>query len=156
MEFIKKYRPELAFIALSLFIGGIGGLLTGLGMPIYKVMEKPWFTPPAWVFPVVWTVLYVLMGIGMGRVWQRSDRVSLCLLLFTVQLLMNLLWTLWFFILQLYGFSLVWLVALLAVVAAMAICFARTDPTAAWLQLPYVLWLLLAAALNFGVWMMNR
>ena len=152
----KRYLPELGFVGISLFIGLIGGLLTRMGLPAYEAVEKPWFTPPQWAFPVVWSVLYILMGIGMGRVWRYHSRtLSRCLSLFGVQLLMNLFWTVWFFLLQWYGFAFFWLVGLFTVVAWMSLCFYNAEPLAGKLQIPYLLWLLLAGALNFGVWMMN-
>ena len=156
MQTWKRYIPEGAFTALTLFIGGIGGLLTKMGMPAYEMAVKPWFTPPAWVFPLVWTVLYVLMGVGMGRVWKsRSPYLPRCLWIFGLQLMLNVFWTVWFFVLRLYGISFGWLLILLAAVLVMVNCFRRADTTAAKLQLPYVLWLLLAAALNYGVWQLN-
>jgi len=152
----KRYVPELSFIGLSLFIGGIGGLLTNIGMPAFEAAAKPWFTPPPWVFPIVWTVLYILMGWGMGRVWKiHRITLSRCLSLFGLQLLMNLFWTVWFFLLQWYGFAFWWLVGLFAVVAWMSLCFYRTEPLSGKLQIPYLVWLLFAGALNYGVWMMN-
>ena len=152
----KRRTPEIVFIGLSLFIGLIGGLITNLGMPAYETVSKPWFTPPEWVFPVVWTILYILMGYGMARVWKsRPPHLPRCLVLFGVQLGLNFFWTVWFFLLQWYGFAFFWLIALLAAVLLMTFCFYTADETAGLLQIPYIIWLLLAAALNYGVWMMN-
>ena len=157
MKHWKHYIPEGAFTLLSLFIGAIGSLLTRMGMPAYDLAQKPWFTPPSWVFPVVWTVLYILMGIGMGRVWKRGGpRLQGSLWLFGVQLMLNLFWTVWFFPLQLYGIAFGWLLLLLGTVAAMTRSFHAADETAAALQYPYLLWLLLAAVLNYSVWIMNK
>ena len=151
-----RRTPEIVFIGLALFIGLIGGLITGLGMPAYEAVSKPWFTPPKWVFPVVWTILYILMGYGMGQVWKtRSVGLPRCLILFGVQLGLNFFWTIWFFLLQWYGFAFFWLIALLAAVLMMAFCFYTAEKQAGLLQIPYVIWLLLAAALNYGVWTMN-
>ena len=156
MKTWKHYIPEGAFAALSLFIGAIGGLLTNIGMPAYDMASKPWFTPPSWVFPVVWTVLYLLMGIGMGRVWKRgSPTLQSSLWFYGIQLMLNLFWTVWFFVLQLYGIAFAWLLLLLVAVLAMQRNFHTADEIAAKLQIPYVLWLLLAALLNFSVWQMN-
>lgn len=152
----KRYLPEIVFIGLSLFIGLLGGLITNIGMPAYEAAAKPWFTPPKWVFPVVWTVLYLLMGYGMARVWKsRARNLPRCLILFGLQLALNFFWTVWFFLLQWYGFAFGWLIVLLGAVLLMALCFYRADRPAGLLQIPYVVWLLLAAALNYGVWMMN-
>lgn len=156
MQKWKRYLPELSFVALALFIGGIGGLLTNIGMPAFDAAQKPWFTPPKWAFPVVWTTLYILMGIGMGRVWKFHSRtLPRCLGIFGIQLLMNLFWTVWFFLLQWYGFAFWWLIALFVAVAWMTVCFWRAETLAGVMQVPYLVWLVLAGALNYGVWMMN-
>ena len=156
MQKWKRYLPELSFTGLSLFIGGIGGLLTNIGMPSFDAVQKPWFTPPKWVFPVVWTVLYVLMGWGMGRVWKFHSRtLPRCLGIFGVQLLMNLFWVVWFFLLQWYAFAFWWLVGLFIAVAWMTLCFYRAETLAGTLQLPYLIWLVLAGVLNYGVWILN-
>ena len=152
----KQYVPELLFMGISLFIGLLGGLITNLGMDAYDMMQKPWFTPPQWAFPVVWTILYILMGYGMARVWKaHRPNLTRCLLLFGAQLALNFFWSVWFFLLQWYGFSFGWLVLLLGAVLVMTFCFAKSDRPAALLQIPYIVWLLLAAALNYGVWMLN-
>ena len=153
---MSKRAPEALFIGISLFIGLIGGLITKLGMPAYEMVQKPWFTPPQWAFPVVWTVLYILMGYGMAQVWKAAPRnLTRCLLTFGGQLVLNFFWTVWFFLLQWYGFAFGWLILLLAGVLMMDFGFYNAVPVAGLLQLPYVVWLLLAGALNYGVWMMN-
>ena len=156
MQKRRQYAPEVLFIGISLFIGLLGGLITKLGMPAYDAMQKPSFTPPQWVFPVVWTGLYLLMGYGMARVWKaRKPHLTKCLLSFGAQLILNFFWSVWFFLLQWYGFSFVWLVLLLGAVCWMTACFWNTEPLAGALQLPYVAWLLLAGTLNYGVWSLN-
>lgn len=150
------YLPEIIYIGISLFIGLIGGLLTNMGIPAYEAVQKPWFTPPSWVFPIVWSILYILMGYAMAKVSRtNSPLLTNCLSLFGIQLLLNLFWSVWFFLLQWYGFAFLWLLVLLIAVVAMAVCFYRLNKVAGLLQIPYVLWLMLAASLNYGVWMLN-
>ncbi len=151
----KNHAPELLFAALSLAVGGLGGLFTWLGMDAYEAVNKPWFTPPAAVFPIVWTVLYVLMGWGMGRVWKSGTPVFWAVWTFGVQLGMNLLWTVWFFLLQRYLAAFVWLLGLILAVVLMIWAFARADRAAALLQVPYLLWLCFASVLNLSIFLLN-
>ena len=121
-------------------------------------IQKPPLSPPGWVFPVVWGTLFVLMGIGAARIWlspPSGDR-SRGINLFIAQLVINFFWSLIFFNLQAFGFAFLWLLLLLGLVLWMARTFRKTDPPAAKLQIPYLLWLLFAAYLNLGVWWLNR
>ena len=143
-------------MGLALFIGLIGGIFTNKGLPAYELVNKPWFTPPSALFPMVWTVLFLLVGYGMGRVWvTRSVHTPYCVLAYGAQLLANLFWTIWFFLVQMYLLSFLWLVGLGVLVLIMALLFSRADKTAGWLQLPYLLWLTFAGYLNWMIWQMN-
>lgn len=119
---------------------------------------QPPLTPPQWVFPVAWGILYALMGISAVRIWQApasKDR-SKGLNLFVIQLVLNFFWTLIFFNAQAYGLAAVWIVVLWIAVLLMILQFWKVDMIAAWLQVPYLIWLTFAAYLTFGVWMLNR
>jgi tryptophan-rich sensory protein len=157
MKTWKRYIPEIAFATLSLFIGGIGGILTKSGMPAYETMTKPWFTPPAWAFPIVWTILYILMGIGVAQIWMApaSEERSRGIRLFIAQLAVNFLWSPIFFNLRVYPLAFLWLLLLWGLVAWMIGTFRRVDSLAGKLQLPYLLWLTFAAYLCAGVWYLN-
>ena len=127
-------------------------------MQIYaQTIVKPPLSPPGLVFPVVWTILYALMGIGAARIYQAppSSNRSLGLNLFVTQLVVNFFWSPLFFNLQAYGFAFFWLLLLWALVFAMILQFRRVDPPAAKLQIPYLLWLTFAAYLNLGIWYLN-
>ena len=129
------------------------------GADLYaKTAAKPPLSPPALVFPVAWSVLYALMGVGAARVWMTppSPRRTRALVLFGVQLAFNFGWSLIFFNAQAYGLALMWLAALWGLALAMLLAFRACDKPAAWLQVPYLLWLTFAAYLNFGVWALNR
>ena len=121
-------------------------------------MIKPLLSPPAVVFPIVWAILYALMGIGIARVVlsahseERSDAIQVYLL----QLAINFIWSIFFFSLRTYGGALAVLLLLLGLIICMIIRFRRVERPAAWLQLPYVLWVSFAAYLNAGVWILNR
>ena len=145
-------------IALSLVIGGLSALFTMMGMDDYRLAEKPALTPPEIVFPIVWTILYTLMGISAARVWIASEDKGSNggLILYAIQLVVNFFWSIIFFTLQAYGFAFFWLLFLWLLVLLMIISFSKTDKIAAYLQVPYLLWLSFAGYLNFMVWMLNK
>ncbi len=139
-------------------IGLVAGLITMDGVELYNAaVTQPPFSPPSWVFPVVWGILYALMGISAYLVSQTPPSMerSRGLNLMVIQLIVNFFWPLFFFNIQAYGFSLLWLIALWMLVLWMILTFRKTVPLAAWLQIPYLLWLTFAVYLNAGVWYLN-
>ena len=147
------------FIGLSEAVGLLSGLISREGTALYGQMAlKPPLAPPGWVFPVVWTVLYALMGIGAARVWSapKTQARSRGLNLFVAQLIINFFWSPIFFNARAYGLAFSWLLLLWALVFLMILEFRKVDKPAARLQIPYLLWLTFAAYLNRGVWQMNR
>lgn len=128
-------------------------------MDLYtQQIVQPPLSPPAIVFPVVWTVLYALMGIGAARVSLSEDSPwrNRALNVFVVQLVVNFFWSLFFFNIQAFGFSYLWLLLLIVLVALMVYAFWKVDPLAGILQLPYLIWVIFASYLNLGVWLLNR
>lgn len=154
----NKIKVYAVSIAVAEVTGGVSALFTSLGMEAYKLAEKPTLTPPEIVFPIVWTILYALMGISAARIWMSppTKERNHGLIVYAVQLLFNFLWSIFFFNLQAYGFSFFWLLALWALVLSMIIIFNRTDRLASLLQIPYLLWLTFAVYLNLMVWLLNR
>lgn len=147
----------LIFVLLSLGVGALSGFLNMEAMSQYQVLNQPPLSPPAWVFPVAWTILYILMGVGAAMVYcSNEDKKKTALILFFVQLFFNFCWSFFFFTLEWRLFAFIWLVALLILVLAMTNAFGKISPLAAKLQIPYILWLCFAAYLNFGVWWLNR
>ena len=147
------------WILLAEAVGALSGWLTREGTQIYaQTIVKPPLSPPGWVFPVVWAILYALMGIGAAKVYQApaSKTRSMGLNLFITQLVVNFFWSPIFFNLQAFGFALLWLLLLWGLVLWMILVFRKVKPLAAKLQIPYLLWLTFAAYLNFGVWYLNR
>lgn len=139
-------------------VGALSGWLTRDGVQIFRAtVEQPSLSPPGLVFPIVWGILYALMGIGAARIdlAPASARRSKSLLLFLIQLAFNFFWSILFFHFEAYGLSLVWLLLLWILILWMALSFRKVDPLAAWLQLPYLVWVTFAAYLNFGVWVLN-
>ncbi len=154
----KDWKIYAIWIAVCEAVGLLAGLLTRAGSEIYAITAiKPPLSPPAWLFPVVWTVLYALMGIGAARIAlspPSQDR-SRSLNLMVTQLIVNFFWPLLFFNAQAYGFAFIWLLLLWFLVLWMILSFSKLDKTAALLQIPYILWLTVAAYLNAAVWMLN-
>lgn len=151
--------PYIFWIGLAEGVGLLSGLLSRSATSTFgETVIQPPLSPPAIVFPIVWTVLYALMGVGAARVSlaPESQARSRGLNLFVTQLIVNFFWPLIFFNAGAYGFAFLWLLLLLASVILMTLEFRKTDPFAAALQIPYLLWLLFAAYLNFGVWRLNR
>ena len=153
-----KWRTYAFWILLSAGIGALSGWLTREGIQAFQETAiQPPLSPPAWVFPVVWTILYIMMGISAARVslTTPSEARSLGLNLFITQLIVNFFWSPVFFNAQAYAFALLWLILLWILVLGMILSFRKADPVAAVLQIPYLLWLTFALYLNYGIWMLN-
>ncbi len=152
----KKWKTYGFWIGESELVGLISGLLSRKGIEVYSVEAvKPPLTPPQWVFPVVWTVLFALMGIAAARYSLATEGKGRGFTLFVVQLVVNFFWPLFFFNLQKYGFALFWLVLLWLLVLGTILAFYREDKLAAWLLMPYLAWLTFAFYLNAGVYLLN-
>lgn len=154
----RTWKVYALWILFTEAVGALSGFLTRKGSQIYsETVIKPPLSPPAIVFPIVWGILFALMGIGAARIYlapPSADR-SKSLLLFLLQLAFNFFWSIIFFSLQAFGFALIWLVLLWVLIVCMVRAFWKVDKIAAWLQIPYLLWVTFAAYLNFGVWRLN-
>lgn len=146
------------FLALCLAVSALGGAVTSTSVDTwYQALQKPFFNPPDWVFAPVWTTLYVLMAIAGWRVWRcpATEARRAALLLFALQLGLNLLWSVLFFGLQRIDLALVEIVLLLVAIAANTLSFWRIDAAAGALLVPYVIWVGYATALNGALWLLN-
>lgn len=153
-----KIKAYFLWILLAEAVGGLAGWLTREDVKIYTdSIAQPPLSPPPLVFPVAWTILYALMGIGAARASLAPDgpRRSRALAVFGLQLGMNFLWSILFFKFQRFGLALVWLIALWGAILWMASAFSRVDKAAARLQIPYLVWVAFAGYLNLGVWVLN-
>lgn len=153
------WKTYAFWIVLAEAVGGLAGWLTRTGTKVYnQTVTQPPLSPPPLVFPIVWGILYALMGISAARIRlsESSPQRSRGLNLFVIQLIVNFFWSLIFFNAQAFGFAFIWLLLLWALVLAMILTFREIDPLAAWLQIPYLIWLTFAAYLNLGVWYLNR
>ena len=152
-----RWKPLILSILLALAAGGLGALLGG-GMADYASMEQPPLSPPGWVFPVVWSVLYVLMGAAAYRVSALSAPTEAkrgALRLYAAQLVVNALWPGLFFGLGLYWAAAVWLGVLIALAVLTWSRFRRLDDLAGLLLVPYLLWCAFALYLNLGAAALN-
>ena len=155
----KSWKTYALWIVLSEAAGIVSGLLSSEGMRAFSQNAlQPSFSPPPIVFPIVWTILYALMGIGMARVqlYGSPSGKAAAGNLFLSQLIINFFWPLVFFNAEAYGLALVFLALLWVLAAQMLISFRREDRLAGNLQIPYLLWLSFAALLNEQVWQLNR
>ena len=154
-----NWKTFALWIGLTEAVGALSGWLSREGMKVYsETIVQPPLSPPMWVFPVVWTVLFLLLGYGAARIYlaPESPKRSQGLNLFVAQLIVNFFWSLIFFNAQAFGLAFAWLLLLWVLVLLMVLTFRKVDPVAAWLQVPYLLWLTFAAYLSFGVWYLNR
>ncbi len=148
-------KKRLISWAIPLAVGGLASLLSG-GMGNYRVLNQPPLSPPAWVFPVVWTILYLLMGEASYRIWvSGSPQTKRALTAYGVQLFLNFLWPLVFFGGQMYLTAFLLLLALWVAIFITIRMFSKIDETAGDLLIPYLLWVTFAGYLNLGVFLLN-
>lgn len=152
----NKIKYYVYFIALTLATSAVAGFITKSAMPAYESVRKSRLNPPSIVFPIVWTVLYILMGISAATVYKSSsNHRKPALSIFFFQLAVNFLWSIIFFNLQAYFFAFVWLILLLILIAAMIFWFCKINIKAGLLQIPYLLWVSFAGYLNYAIYIMN-
>lgn len=146
-------------ILIPLAIGGLSALLTRNGMDIYSDVKMPPLTPPSWLFPVVWGILYVLMGISSALVWKFQSRnqqkAADGLLFYAGSLIFNFFWSIIFFNLRWFLFAFLWLAVLLFLIIRTVLAYRYVSPLAAKLQIPYILWVTFAGYLTFAIWLIN-
>lgn len=156
----KKINKKLLAIciAIPLVVGAISALLTKDSMMIFQTVNKPPLSPPGWLFPLVWTILYILMGVASylvltseGTMEEKSQAISV----YFYQLLVNFLWSTWFFNLQWYVFAFFWLILLWVLIFVTLVRFYRLSKSAGYLMVPYLLWVTFAGYLNLGIALLN-
>ena len=153
----KDFKKRLICWAIPLAVGGLAALLSG-GMGSYRVMNQPPLSPPGWVFPIVWTVLYLLMGEASWRVLTSGaepDKIRKALIAYGVQLGLNFLWPIVFFGGQMYMTAFLILILLWVAIFITLRRFSAINETAGDLLIPYLLWVTFAGYLNLGVYLLN-
>lgn len=147
-------------IVACLAAGAIGSVFTRSAIPTwYATLEKPFFTPPNWLFAPAWTLLYILMGVAAFLVWRKgleNRGVRIALIVFLIQLALNALWSVVFFGLESPLYGLIVIVVLWAAILITVIKFFRISRVASVLMWPYLLWVTFAAVLNASIWLLNR
>ncbi len=156
----NKIKVYAAAIAIALATGALSAFLTRNSMDMYTSIRQPPLAPPPFLFPIVWTILFVLMGVGAALVYLEGKEKDIssgeALRVWAAQLIINFFWSIIFFNMQSYLFSFIWLLLLLAAIALMIVSFAGISKTAAWLQVPYLLWVVFAGYLNLMIYVLNR
>jgi translocator protein len=157
MKLANWLKVTIAILA-CLLVGAIGGFFTTSSIPTwYASLDKPSFNPPNWIFGPVWTMLYILMGISLALVWQNhTGGRRHAIKIFMIQLVLNLLWSILFFYLQSPLAAFNEIIVLWATILMAIYFFYRISKPAAYLLIPYILWVTFAAVLNFSIYILNR
>ena len=156
----KKIKTYSIAIAIPLAIGALSALLTKNSMDIYENINQPPLSPPSILFPIVWSVLFILMGVSATIIYsykkEEPDSVRDALIVYAISLFFNFFWTIIFFNMQAYLFAFIWLIALWILIILTINAYKKISPLAAYLQIPYLIWVTFAAYLNLGVYVLNR
>ncbi len=158
MNLTSERKSLIISILIPLGIGFLAFLLTRSGIQNYmENLIKPSFSPPSFLFSIVWTILYILMGISSYYIYQSmSCHKSNCMLLYSLNLVLNFSWPIIFFNLEARLFAFLFILLLDVVVILMTLCFYGINKKSGYLNIPYLLWLLFATILNFSVYILNR
>ena len=152
---MSRFKIFAKSILIPVIVGGAVGFITSNAID-YKDLIQPVFAPPSFLFPIVWTILYVLMGISYGILENKGLVDSETNSIYYLQLTVNALWSFIFFVFKWRLFAFIWILILDALVIDMIIKFYKKDKTAGLLQIPYLLWISFATVLNFAVYLLNR
>ncbi len=153
-----KWKELIICIIIPLAVGGLSAVISGNAMAEFGNLKQPPLSPPAVLFPIVWTVLYILMGIASYLVLtSESDKKlkQVSLTIYGIQLAFNFLWSIIFFNFEQYLFAFIWLVALWILILTCIILFSKSSKAAAYLMIPYLLWVSFAGYLNFAIYLLN-
>lgn len=154
-----RWKPLILSLLIALGVGGLSGFLTRNSMDTYSKYNKPLLSPPGFIFPIVWTALFILMAISAYLIYvsdaPKKER-SNALFLYLLQLIINFMWPIIFFKFDMLLLGFLWIVLLWVIVIFMIISFYKIKPIAALLQIPYLLWLSFAAYLNLGIYTLNK
>ena len=152
MEKIKTYAKS---IFIPVLIGTVIGIITSQFIN-YNTLQKPPLSPPGYIFPIVWTIIYILMGIGYGILKSENKVDEKTKIIYYTQLIINALWSIIFFVLEWRLFSIIWIILLDIVVIFMIKNFYSKNKIAGLLQIPYLIWILFATYLTIGIYILNN
>ncbi len=152
----KKSKTYIVSIAAALAVGGLSAFFTRGNMAVYQNIVKPPLAPPSFLFPLVWSVLYVLMGISGGMIYLSGRPAkNTALLTYAVSLAVNFFWSIIFFNMQAYTFAFIWLILLLVLIIYTIKQYKPINIAAAYLQIPYLAWVIFAGYLNLMIAILN-
>lgn len=154
-----KWTELLTCLLIPLSVGAVSGIISGSGMDSFATMARPALSPPSWLFPIVWTVLFIFMGVASYLVLTSgADRneVFRALVFYGVQLFFNFFWSIIFFNLEWYLVAFIWLLALWILIIVTTVLFYRISKSAGYLMIPYITWVTFAGYLNFAIYLLNR
>ena len=152
---MNKFFTYFKSILVPLIVGGVIGFITSKYMNL-DTLNKPFLTPPSVVFPIAWGILYVLMGISYGILKDKGLTDKKIDIVYYVQLGINALWSIFFFVFKWRLFAFLWILLLLASVITMTVEFYKKNKTSGLLQIPYILWIVFASYLNLTLYLLNR
>lgn len=154
----KKIKPYVISIVLALGVGGLSALLTASNMDLYSEIVQPPLAPPPCIFPVVWTILYISMGISSAIILKSNApkrELNNALMFYGINLFMNFFWSIIFFNIKAYLLAFIWLITLWIIILIMIIKFIGIKPVAGYLQIPYLLWVTFAGYLTLAIYILN-
>lgn len=150
------FKELFKYIFITLLIGVIPSIFVYRNIENYKLLSKPPLSPPSFIFPIVWTIIYILLAISFYRVMNtHNNKKSEAKLIYFIQLVVNALWTPIFFGFNEYFLAFLWIIMLILLVVIMLITFFKIDKISFYLNIPYIIWLLFASYLNFGIFVLN-
>jgi len=155
---ISNFKKLFACIAVPLAVGALSAFFTKDSMAAFQMLNKPALSPPGFLFPVVWTVLYTLMGIASYLVITSESNkqyIDDAILFYALQLAVNFFWSIFFFNFGWYLFSFLWLILLWLLIFITIFAFAKVSKPAAYLLIPYLVWVTFAGYLNFSIYLLN-
>lgn len=156
---LKKLKPFIISIAISLAVGGLSALLNRNNMDIYNTIKTPPLSPPSILFPIVWTILYVLMGISAALIYNKRkinyNDVTSALFIYAISLFLNFWWSIIFFGGKLFFFAFIWILLLDISVISTIKRYNKISKIAAYLQIPYLIWIIFASYLNLAIAILN-
>lgn len=152
---MSKFKTYFKAILVPLIVGGIVGIIMS-GSIDYESLKQPVLSPPSWIFPVMWTLLYILMGVSYGLLEEKKVMDKSAKTIYYIQLGINALWSIIFFVLKARLFAFIWILILDIAVIVFLSVFYKRNKNAGILQIPYLLWVLFASYLNLGVYLLNR
>lgn len=151
-----KWKEFIISLVIPLCIGGLAAFITRGSMSAFESLNKPPLSPPGWLFPVVWTILYIMMGIASYFIYtSQSPSKKIALGIYGIQLFFNFFWSIIFFNLEMYFLAFIWLVVLFLSIWACIYVFGSINKKAAYLLVPYLLWVTFAGYLNYMIFLLN-